>query len=137
MQHTGSRHAGFSSCSKWPQFLQFLGPRAQAQYVWRMGLVALCTACRILLNQRSNLCPLHWQADSYSLCNQGSPKLLDFNVEFFFFFTEHQTSLIYPYICIMDTWSDVEPSLTVLNCCDNYSLTKGSLVSSFPSHFLK
>ena len=30
-------------------------------------------ACRIFLDQGSNPCPLHWQADSYPLGHQGSP----------------------------------------------------------------
>lgn len=30
-------------------------------------------ACGIFLDQRGNRCPLHWQADSYPLYNQGSP----------------------------------------------------------------
>ena len=32
----------------------------------------------IFLNQRSNLCSLYWQVDSYSLCHQGSPSLIFF-----------------------------------------------------------
>ena len=31
-------------------------------------------ACGILQDQGSNQCPLHWQADSYPLCHQGSPR---------------------------------------------------------------
>ena len=30
-------------------------------------------ACEIFLDQESNCCPLHWQADSQPLCHQGSP----------------------------------------------------------------
>ena len=30
-------------------------------------------ACGIFPNYGSNLCPLHWQADSYPLSHQGSP----------------------------------------------------------------
>ena len=30
-------------------------------------------ACGIFPDQGSNLCPLHWQADSQPLCHQGSP----------------------------------------------------------------
>ena len=30
-------------------------------------------ACGIFPDQVSNLCPLHWQADSQPLCHQGSP----------------------------------------------------------------
>ena len=36
-----SRHAGFSSCSTWAQQLWLMGSRAQAQQLWRTGLVAL------------------------------------------------------------------------------------------------
>ena len=32
----------------------------------------------IFSNQGSNLCPLHWQADSYALHHQGSPKTMAF-----------------------------------------------------------
>ena len=48
LQSTGSRYAGFRSCSTW------------AQQLWHMGFVA----CGIVLGQGLNLCPLHWQADS-------------------------------------------------------------------------
>ena len=34
------------------------------------------TACGILLDQGSNLCPLHWQVDSQPLYHQGSPFLV-------------------------------------------------------------
>ena len=30
-------------------------------------------ACGIFPDQGSNLCPVHWQADSYALHHQGSP----------------------------------------------------------------
>ena len=40
----------------------------------RYGTQALVAhACGIFLDQGSNLCPLHWQADSYPLDHQGSP----------------------------------------------------------------
>ena len=48
---TGSRRAGFSSCG------------SQAQ---------LFMACGIFPDQGLNLCPLHWQADSYPLHHRGS-----------------------------------------------------------------
>ena len=35
------RHAGFSSCSPWAQKLWLSDSRAQAQYLCRVGLVAL------------------------------------------------------------------------------------------------
>ena len=37
---TGSRHTGFHSCSTWAQQLWLAGSRAQAQELWRTGLVA-------------------------------------------------------------------------------------------------
>ena len=40
LQSTGSRHAGFSSCGTWAQQLLLAGSRAQAQQLWRTGLVA-------------------------------------------------------------------------------------------------
>ena len=67
LQSTGSRCAGFSSCGTW------------AQLSWHVGSVVVAhrlscsTACGIFPDQRSNPCPLHWQADSYPLCHQGSP----------------------------------------------------------------
>ena len=41
LQSTGSRHAGFSSCSTRAQQLWFAGSGAQAQQLWLTGLVAL------------------------------------------------------------------------------------------------
>ena len=58
--NTCSRHAGFSSC----------GVRASVVVAHR---VSCSKACGIFSDQGSNLCPLHWQADSYLLCHQGSP----------------------------------------------------------------
>ena len=40
LRSTGSRHAGFSSCGMWAQQLWLTGSRAQAQQLWRSGLVA-------------------------------------------------------------------------------------------------
>ena len=61
LQSTGSRNTSFSSCS------------TQAYYLWCRGSVAL--TCGILSDQGSNLCPLHWQEDSYPLYHQGSPRV--------------------------------------------------------------
>ena len=38
------------------------------------------SACGVFLDQGSNLCPLHWQADSYPLHHQGSPGEKGFKV---------------------------------------------------------
>ena len=40
LRSTGSRRMGFSSCGTWAQYLWLVGSRAQAQQLWRMGLVA-------------------------------------------------------------------------------------------------
>ena len=40
-------------------------------------------ACGIFLDQGSNPCPLHWQADSQPLRHQGSPEILHFNEVYF------------------------------------------------------
>ena len=51
------------------------------QQLWHMGSVVvahgLCcsAACGIFLDQGSNPCSLHWQADSQPLRHQGSPRI--------------------------------------------------------------
>ena len=40
LRSRGSRRTGFSSCGTWAQQLWLVGSRAQAQQLWRMGLVA-------------------------------------------------------------------------------------------------
>ena len=63
LQSTGSRHAGFSSCGT-------VGSVVVAHGLWSAGSVVVvhrlsCSAVRgIFPDQGSNLCPLHWQADS-------------------------------------------------------------------------
>ena len=52
---------GLQACGL--QQLWHAGSRAQAQQLWRTGLVALWHV-GIFLDQRSNPCPLHWQVDS-------------------------------------------------------------------------
>ena len=76
----------FSSCGKWghssswctalslssPLLLQSTGSR-RAGYVVVAHGPSCSAACGIFPDQGSNPCPLHWQADSQPLCNQGSP----------------------------------------------------------------
>ena len=62
--NTSSRHLGFSSCSSWA-----LGHRL----VVVAHMLSCSEACGIFLDQRSNLCLLHWQADSLPLTHPGSP----------------------------------------------------------------
>ena len=80
---TGSRHAGFSSCSMQAQQLRHAGPRARGlQWLQHVGLVIVarglqsagsavvahgfsCSEARgVFPDQGSDPCPLHWQADS-------------------------------------------------------------------------
>ena len=53
LRSTGSRHAGSVAVAHGP---------------------SCSTACGIFPDQGSNLCPLHWQADSQQLRHQGSPR---------------------------------------------------------------
>ena len=52
--------------------LQSTGSRWSGSVVEALGL-SCSAACGIFPDQGMNHCPLHWQADSYSLCHQGSP----------------------------------------------------------------
>ena len=78
----------FSSCGKWgPLFIAVRGPltiaaslvaehRLQTRRLSNVAHGPSCSvACGILLDQGSNPCPLHWQADSQPLHHQGSPPL--------------------------------------------------------------
>ena len=79
----------FSSCGKrGPLFITVRGPLTIAASLVsrstgsrRAGSVVVahgpsCSAARgIFPDQGSNLCPLHWQADSQPLRHQGSPTL--------------------------------------------------------------
>ena len=61
---TGSRCTGFSSCGTWASVVVARRPSCSA-------------ACGIFLDQGSNLCPLHWQADSLPLRHQGIPRIFN------------------------------------------------------------
>ena len=64
----------FSSCEVWAQQLRLPGSTAQAQQLWHMGLDAP-GVCGIFLDQGSNPCFPHWQADPLPLNHQGNPRL--------------------------------------------------------------
>ena len=49
---------------------ELYGPWASVVTMRRLSCPA---ACGIFLDQRSNLCPMHWQVDSQPLDHQGSP----------------------------------------------------------------
>ena len=68
--HSSSRCAGLSL--SWPLLLRSTGSRHAGSVVVAHG-PSCSTACGIFVDQGSNPCPLHWQADSQPLCHQGSP----------------------------------------------------------------
>ena len=63
---TGSRGRGSSSCSS--------GLKSTGSTFVMRGLCC-SVACGYFPDQGSNLCPLHWQEDSYPLPDEGSPFL--------------------------------------------------------------
>ena len=71
--HSSLRCAGLSLSR--PLLLQSAGSR-RAGSVVVAHRPSCSVACGIFLDQGSNLCPLHWQADSQPLRHQGSPSKL-------------------------------------------------------------
>ena len=63
---------GYSSCSVQAFHHSSLSLRSVGSIVMAHGLCC-SSACEIFLEHGWNLCPLHWQADSYPLYHQGSP----------------------------------------------------------------
>ena len=82
--HSSSRCAGLSL--SWPLLLQSTGSRFAGSVVVAHG-PSCSTACGIFLDQGSNPCPLHWQADSQPLRHRGSPSL-HFNTQMILMHTE-------------------------------------------------
>ena len=77
MQSTSSRHTGFSSCHRWALERRFPCHMRALEHRLRLHMGLNCSATSgIFSDQGSNLCPLHWQADSYALHHQGSSILL-------------------------------------------------------------
>ena len=71
--HSSSWCAGLSLSR--PLLLWSTGSRRAGSVVVAHG-PSCSAACGILPDQGSNLCPLHWQADSQPLRHQGSPTLI-------------------------------------------------------------
>ena len=72
-----SNCGGFSCCGAlalraWASVVVARGLQSAGSVVVVHGLHC-SVACGIFPDQGSNLCPLHWQADSQPLCHQGSP----------------------------------------------------------------
>ena len=59
-----------------------VGPRPELGSVVVAYGLSCSVGLGILLGQGLNLCPLHWQADSYLLYHQGSPWMLSFKPAF-------------------------------------------------------
>ena len=76
--HSSSWCAGLSLLR--PLLLQSTGSRRAGSVIVAHG-PSCSAACGILPDQGSNLCPLHWQADSQPLHHLGSP--------LYFFLTKH------------------------------------------------
>ena len=71
--HSSSRCAGLSLSR--PLLLRSTGSRRAGSVVVAHG-PSRSAACGIFPDQGSNLCPLHWQADSQPLRHQGSPDFI-------------------------------------------------------------
>ena len=69
--HSSLRCAGLSL--SWPLLLRSTGSRRAGSVVLAHG-PSHSAACGILPDRGTNLCPLHWQADSQPLRHQGSPR---------------------------------------------------------------
>ena len=75
--HSSSRCAGLSL--SWPLLFRSTGSRRAGSVVVAHG-PSCSAACGIFPDQGSNLCPLHWRADSQPLRHQGSPNCVTFDV---------------------------------------------------------
>ena len=71
--HSSSRCVGLPLSR--PLLLRSTGSRCAGSVIVAHGPTC-STACGIFPAQGSNLCPLHWQADSQPLHHQGSPLMV-------------------------------------------------------------
>ena len=76
--HSSSRCVGLSLSR--PLLLWSTNSRRAGSVVVAHG-PSCSVACGIFLDQGSNPCPLHWQADSQPLRHQGSPHVIFFSVK--------------------------------------------------------
>ena len=81
--HSSSRCMGLSL--SWPLLLRSTSSRRAGSVIVAHG-PSCSTACGIFPDQGSNLCPLHWQADSQPPRHQGSP--------FYLFYIKHSEFLV-------------------------------------------
>ena len=85
--HSSSRCTGLSLSR--PLLLRSTGSRRAGSAIVAHG-PSCSAACGILPDQGSNLCPLHWQADSQPLRHLGSPLLNFFGIYFIMLRTQHK-----------------------------------------------
>ena len=103
--HSSSWCAGLSLSR--PLLLRSIGSRPAGSVVVAHG-PSCSVACGIFLDQGSNPCPLHWQADSQPLHHQGSPLALFYSVLcgvhsflllYIVFHCPNISQFIYPFYC--------------------------------------
>ena len=99
--HSSSRCTDLSL--SWPLLLRSTGSRYADSVVVAHG-PSCSAACGIFPDQGSNPCPLHWQADSQPLCQQGSPMWSIFKV-----FIEFVTILLLSYALGFLVWDQPKP----------------------------
>ena len=101
--HSSSRCTGLSPSR--PLLLRSTGSRRAGSVIVAHG-PSYSAACGIFPDQGSNLCPLHWQADSQPLRHQGSPGLLSFVLTLKSFSPNKESVITYFYIFL---WSGFFP----------------------------
>ena len=94
--YSSLRCTGFSL--RWLLLLWSTGSRCPGSVVVAHG-PSCSTACGILPDQGSNLCPWHWQADSQPLSHQGSPNIFNLSV-YNVYFLRAQISFLFIYLFI-------------------------------------
>ena len=92
--HSSSQCTGLSL--SWPLLLRSTGSRCAGSVVVAHG-PSFSVACGIFPDQRSNPCPLHWQADSQPLRHQGSPPPPFLSHAIYCLKTRHFTLWNFPY----------------------------------------
>ena len=95
--HSSLRCAGLSLSR--PLLLQSTGSRCAGSVVVAHG-PSCSAACGIFPDQGSNLCPLHWQADSRPLRHQGSPYIIIFASVVNYLLNEIEIIRKKSYICL-------------------------------------
>ena len=99
--HSSSQCAGLSLSR--PLLLRSTGSRRAGSAVVAHGPTC-SAACGIVPDQGSNLCPLHWQADSQPLRHQGSPRVFLKNTFFYVFWVTTTYFFLFFYFYFEFIW---------------------------------